>query len=55
MVLLVCSSRINDPWSNFNLEQKAQIVVDWFATGERTQKWEYRWPYIRDYVRKDIP
>jgi hypothetical protein len=43
------------PWSSFDPEQKAQIVEDWFKTGEHTMSYDPFWPYIRDYVRKGIP
>lgn len=40
------------PWSSYNVEQKADIVMDWFGAGEPTSG--PLWPYIRDYVRKGI-
>jgi hypothetical protein len=40
------------PWSSYNAEQKADIVRDWFDSGEPTTG--LLWPYIRDYVRKGI-
>jgi hypothetical protein len=43
------------PWSSFNAEQKAQIVQDWFTTGESTASSNPFWPFVRDYVRKGIP
>jgi hypothetical protein len=42
------------PWSSFNVEQKAQIVEDWFATGQQTTSSDPLWQFIRDCVRKGI-
>jgi len=38
------------PWSEYNVEQQASIVEDWFVGGE--QESSTLFPYIRDHVRK---
>jgi hypothetical protein len=38
------------PWGNFNPEQQAQIVEDWYHNG--SSKTDDLYPYIQDYVRK---
>ena len=38
------------PWSQYNAEQQASIVDDWFDNGMETS--DERWPYIRDHIRK---
>jgi len=38
------------PWGNFNPEQQAQIVEDWYHDGSSSSADVF--PYIRDYVRK---
>ncbi len=43
------------PWSSFNVEQKAEIVANWFSMGESTASTDPFWPFVRDYVRKGIP
>lgn len=37
------------PWDDYNVEQQAQIVEEWFKRGERTSDPLY--PYIRDHIR----
>lgn len=36
-------------WDDYNVEQQAQIVEDWFAAGYKTS--DPRWRYIRDNIR----
>ena len=36
-------------WSDYNVEQQAHIVEDWFVNGEKDDS---LYPYVRDYVRK---
>jgi hypothetical protein len=38
------------PWGEYNPEQQASIVEDWYEAGESGSHTLY--PYIRDYVRK---
>lgn len=36
-------------WDDYNVEQQAQIVEDWFTDGSKTT--DPRWRYIRDNIR----
>ena len=38
-----------DDWSDFNVEQQASVVEDWYASGASTSSPLF--PYIRDHVR----
>jgi hypothetical protein len=38
------------PWGNYNPEQQASIIEDWYAAGQPGSG--TLWPYIRDFVRQ---
>ena len=42
----------NQPWSSYNMEQQAEIVAMWWHYGAEETSNEWRWPYIRDNVRR---
>ena len=42
---------IGGDWHDYNSEQQAEIVEEWFSRGEPTGSADH-WPYTRDYVRR---
>ncbi len=43
-------SKIGNAWHTFNVEQQAQIVEDWYGSGEPTSG--DLWDYIENHLRK---
>jgi hypothetical protein len=43
------SYKAGQPWGDYNVEQQASIVEDWFAQGQAMSTPLY--PYIRDHIR----
>lgn len=41
------------PWGDYNVEQQAHLVEDWYAGG--CLQSDVRFPYIRDHIRKRNP
>jgi hypothetical protein len=39
------------PWDDYNVEQQASIVSDWFADGMRTEDQDDRFTYIVNNIR----
>jgi hypothetical protein len=38
-------------WDDYNVEQQANIVEDWFSDGMKTDANDKLYPYIRDHIR----